>query len=291
MYVAALQYAQDTRAYLEGVHLEVSVNYAMDAATEEMIAAVDNSKVDYNVSSTVTVNPQEALNVFTTMMLMSLNWADNETNRLAFQNEYVPMFIVVGQDGYYLAKQTIVSSEGEYELRFGPKVPYNKDGKLYTLSGSTYRVYGENGNLHFTEYDCTIQESRNIVNAMITDVVNKVLADENLITDSLAYFPGQLSELNDSINAIKDVTLLAYVKGDGTDSINVKADAMMLGGTAITETTYTVAYEIDGVKYYTFASKFAGVQTNDSPTNIKMFESAQRAAEHGYMFDLSSMDY
>lgn len=123
--------------------LSLTLNYCTDAAVDEMLD-VDNLSMDYEDFNRVKVNPQIALDTFVDLFCLNYGVSLSEENKDHVKLNFMPVFVVAGYDGYYIASQEEVSKGGEdegssYDLVFKPKMAY-----VYKPEGDDQYIYGLN---------------------------------------------------------------------------------------------------------------------------------------------------
>lgn len=287
-----IQYSLDMSAYLNSMHLSVNVNYAVDAAVEDLVASSANLDSDYIEGGAITIEPQEALDTFCEILVRGMGWSPSAENIMLIKTEYIKAFLVAGYDGYYIAKSTRINDGGAYDLLFTPKMPYVRDGRAYNLGFDCYDVYDAYSGTGATRYYTSdMLKAKTIVNTIITDEFNATVAEHADYEKGAVYFPSALTELNEAINPIENVSILVYVQGIGTDSVNVSPDVFTIGGSRVAKASYVVAYERDGQNWYAFANDFIEMKNHVAVNVHGMYESAVLAAEAGYSLDILSLDY
>lgn len=270
-------------------NLDVSVNYAVDAAVEEMIQQSTDLKLDYADFEYSAVNPEIALQIYCEVLLQNLGYAVTDENIQMIKTSNTPCFIVACYDGYYVAKPTKINNAGARDLLFSEKKPYSYyDGDtLYSLNlGGIDCKKIQNG--YVTKVNCplTREECWEIANRQITEDFMKAVAEESLAQTGLKHeiiLPGGLTNVAIT-NPIKSPSVLAYVNnlwigpGDPIESFAV-------GGAKLTHTDFMGAYIRDGQKYYCPTRlKPPGV------TFIKIYETPELAAQDGYYADIRNFE-
>ena len=153
---------QESIYEFEQRQLDIQVNYAVEAATQEMLAIGTHIDSDYADWGRSTVEPQIALDTFVTVLMKNLGYSDSEKNREEVILDYIPFFIVATYDGYYTygtvaeANEVGGSLQISYPKRWTPKIPYsmksvgtagNINSIFFNLSNNNYDAIW-NGNYY-----------------------------------------------------------------------------------------------------------------------------------------------
>lgn len=136
-------YDKNAEKEIAELKLSITLNYCSDAAVDEMLD-VDNLSMDYEDFNKVKVNPQIALDTFVDLFCLNYGVSLSEENREHVMLNFMPVFVVAGYDGYYIASQEEVATNGEddgssYGLVFKPKMAY-----VYKPEGDYEYIYGLN---------------------------------------------------------------------------------------------------------------------------------------------------
>lgn len=283
-----IYYEEANREFKEH-EVDVSVNYAIDAAVEEMLISTVDLKLDYADFEYVSVDPEIALQTYCEVLLDNLGYAVTDENIQMIKTNNTPAFIVCGYDGYYVGQPTKISDAGTYDLLFSEKKPYMyyDNGVIYSLNlgGKDCKVI-RNGIITKEKVPLTVEECRAKINAQVTEDFMKAVYDNNLgQVDMLSQIivPGELTIVSRT-NPVKTPTVLAYVNnlylapGKPIESFGI-------GGARLTHTDFVGGYTrvVNGVsrKYY--------CPTRLKPDGItfeKIFEKPEYAAQEGYYCDI-----
>lgn len=306
--------------------MDLQVNYATDAATQEMLAGSYSLETDYVDWGKMSVSPNTAYDTFLAVMLRNYGWTDTEENRQAL-DELVPFFLICTYDGYYLYKTekvpndavatefdprsekyngkfpAIVSGTGAsrryiystiYRKYWTPKIPYaeHKDGSywMYYL-GSRYGSYYNGASLKQGEQLLT-QEMRDGSMECIANCINAAV-NEGLnsglgtITEEEFFIPADYTKYTRT-NAVKHPTCITFLqREDAVSQFNVLT--LGIGGAKIDEANFVICYQRNGEKMYAMA-KYRSMVEAEGIKVLKVLESPDIAAAEGYWFDLSYLE-
>lgn len=193
LFVNFLEWNRESVYEFEQRQLDLQVNYAVDAAIQEMLSNTTDINTDYVNWGEMTVEPETALFTYESVLIRNLGWSDSEKNRQDLEELSIPFFIVAAYDGYYVyskqheksytwsvngggfttsenvlrnvfgdnykslaGKPNGYTVNNTYDLRWSPKLPYAEE-----VSPDLYRFYylGDNqyGTLKFTRSPNTIE--------------------------------------------------------------------------------------------------------------------------------------
>jgi len=275
-------------------HLDAAVNYAVDAAVEEMLLGSSDLWLDYADFEYASINPEIALQTYCEVLLDNLGYVVTNENIQMIKTSKTPCFIVACYDGYYVgAPITINYDAGTRDLIFSEKKPY-----LYELGGTYYALNlglndckkVQNGvvtKVSASETGLTTADQRRIINQMITtDFMKTVLRYNNSSIDlkSEILIPSNTSLITGA-NDIKSPSVLAYCNniflGPGK-----YIESFGIGGARLTHADFVGVYmrtDESGQtrKYY--------VPTRLKPDGViftHIYETAEEAAKDGYYPDI-----
>ena len=289
--------------------LDVQVNYATDASAEKLVDSTPDLALDYVNENAMQVDPQDALDMFSTVMCKSVGWADTLGNRTAIHNDYIKSFVVCGYDSIYLGEPTVINKEGTEDIVFQPRKPYTY--KVVQDTGST-RYYAINMGYTRTKYlqlsadgaaltygsvnnliEEGISESkqRQIISQVTSDVLMKsIFSQVGGKYNSTVYIPSEATYITQT-NAVEGVTVMAYVSNPFgiIDSADPKTWVLGIGGTKLVREAFVGGYkDAAGKKLYCFLNSLPeGMTYSDVEVT---FENARKAALAGYNFDYSSIE-
>lgn len=277
-----IEYGRDVYQDLQERRLDIVVNYAVDAAVDEIVDNSTDLGMDYVDQEKVVVEPDIALDTFCTLFLKSYGMSLSDENYSLVKTEYLPVFAVCAYDGYYIGQPTKINDGGAMDAIFSVKQPYMyKDGKkMYAL------------NLGLRDAKLFDEHSISKVKAPITDLEQKIIINNN-VSDALMetvykqkegsmfstiYIPTGMSDITRT-NPIDRITVFTYLTNIDVGFGNA-IETFGVGGARITKADNVGCYIKNGMKMYTFVENIpAGTDI------IEMFETPIQAAEHGYYVD------
>ena len=297
---------------LQQRQLDLQVNYAIDAAAQEMLGDSASIDTDYINWGDVTVEPEVALRAYEAVLLRSLGWSDYEKNRTDLIESSVPFFLVAGYDGYYMyCRQhdlntiTIAGKSTEvnaYNFHWTPKIPYSQtvgdNVYLYYLGSDEYGTFdmsnGKNGimdslDVHkkLTNGDgaSSYEGTKNVISDVLTKAINSALfigMEGN--TDATYYIPAEMAEWSNS-RSIDRPSVITYVsRSDG--SVMYDTVTFGIGGAKLDNANYVYCYTAGEHKYYVYAADRDALKAYEGNTsNGMVLTSPEEAAKHGYMYD------
>lgn len=292
--------SQEAYAAFEEEKLDTIVNYAVDAAVDEMVQMTADLGMDYADYESLKVDPNVALDMFATMMSKGMEMSS--VGETLVKTKYLPMFCVASYDGFYIAQPLAKSNSSSgvsYDSVFTIKQPYTyKDsaGKIYALNLGLSECRTLKGSkVDYEKSGLSKEEQLRIINSRVSDAMMKTVWEQQqgkmLHT---IYVPSEMGKVA-STNPIKNVTVMAYVSniplgwGKCIESFGI-------GGAKITHERYVVCYEKNGKKMYTYSdaknvirdesNKEVAVSDGITRSNIiEVLDNPTRAAEKGYYFD------
>jgi hypothetical protein len=287
--------------------LDLQVNYAVDAATQDMLEDGTHIDTDYINTEFMKVEPEIALNTYEAVLLRNLGWGDSEKNREDLEQSYMPFFIVAGYDGYYLyGKQRVLQDVNSvtmdsYDYKWTPKLPYSVTDTtgyvyFYYLGADTYgkcslTSTGSDG-LPIVEYDLPLKSGTGYGssdNAKVTISETLMNACNSALyiglegnTDVQYYIPSEMTEFTSS-NPVTSPSVLTYMSvSDGT--VLYDTVTFGIGGAKIDKAEYVICYKNNnGVKKYTWAENRTEIEKDY--TILEVLSSPETAAMHGYSYD------
>lgn len=281
-----LNYCRDQYNEIQKKRLDIVVNYASDAAVDELVINTADLDLDYADFERMAVEPSIALDMFSTVFLKSYGMSMSRENYIDVKTNYIPMFLVASYDGYYVGEPTKINTSGAHDAIFSIKQPYlYRDGsKTYALNlGLTDAKLYDNDSLQKVEAPLSREDQREIINSNVSDAIMNTVykqTDENML--ATLYVPSKMSTIART-NPIDNVTVMAYVTGLNTGYGGV-LDSFGIGGSRVTHENFVGCYIKDGVKYYSYMSKI--------PSTVDVlvtYENPIIAAENGYYFDLDNL--
>lgn len=285
--LAFIEYSRDVYTEFQRLRLDVAVNYAVDAAVDEMVAATSDLHLDYGEHAYLTCDPEVALDTFVTIFLENYGMIDSAQNRLWVTSNYMPAFLVAGYDGYYIAQPTKINSSGAYDAVFSIKQPYlYRDGSsLYSLNlGLQDCKKFESSIVSQVSIPITEFAARGVINDCVSDAFMKTVYNQlDGSMQSAIYIPSDMGTFTRT-NPIENTTVIAYItnmpSGYGTN-----IEAFGIGGARVQHERFVGAYIKDGKKFYQYIDLIDRTTCN----LVEVYETPQQAAEAGYEFDLSPL--
>ena len=284
-------YCNDYYNKFEEKRLQIAVNYAVDAATKEMINNSANLGQDYETLAKLNVDPVVAMDTYSTIICKNYNVPVNSINQQSIMLDYTPVFMVATYDGYYLANRVTINSSNIENMVFTPKLPYSqvieeKDGSKtrysYNMSLKTaIKVDGKGNVTKVTSPPISEKEQSDLINTKISDVLNEALV-KYATTDPRGeiYIPSEATTVG-STNPIRYTTVFAYIDNFDLAAFGMDLQSFGIGGSEIKQKKVVVGFtiKINGKdeKYYAYSDK---VPQGANP--VESFDSQEDAAEAGY---------
>lgn len=277
----------------ENFRLDLAVNYATDAAMQEVVDTTEDLGADYANWGRIKVSPEAALDEFVIIMLKNYNMSTTDANIDAIRIENIPLFAVASYDGLYIAKLEKINDAGARDLIFSNKIPYvYKD----TVNDKTYCL-----NLKGEEASCfdrlnnsirgvpvpselTIAKQTKIVNNTVSTEIMNALWDttgNHIIHDF--YIPESEMTVNPT-NSVSTTTIIAYIDNFISITGN-ELHTFGIGGSDVTVNDFVCCYyDTRSNPVYTYQSKVPSYATV-----VKICEDATSAAQDGWYFDLETL--
>jgi hypothetical protein len=285
MNMAFSQYAADIYNKFEEQRLEIAVNYATDAAAEEMRYQSSHLGQDYESIGKINVDPKVAMETFATMLCKNYNVPDSASNRQQIMLDYCPVFVVATYDGYYILNKYKINDSGVENMIFSTKFPYSEklgdDIISYNLSFNYATKLDKDGNLFKTVVD--VNKSKEIINNKLSDVLNEQLTNNaNKDPKGTFFIPSELSNMKSS-NPVNNTTVFAYMDNFDLSGYGLDLQSFSIGGSDIKQKKVVVGFRsnlIHGIDlYYTYSDRLpSGV------TPLEVFDNPEDAAKKGYYF-------
>lgn len=293
---------------------ELRLKYVVDYATEGAFLQAllgDNLGISYKDLESVNVTPENTLETFKSIFLMSYDMSISESNMNMLDN-YIKVAVLVNNDGFYVADLVEVDTPklqgagGEYELRWGLKRPFatgypsSNPTKYvaYNLSTDFWVMAKKNGSNMEIKYGKDFSElapegvftTREIINKevsrLITNAINASVKRRNelygKISDSFIYIPS--SQTMEGVNSLNKPSMLISV--GGVDFVSSKPlEASSVGGFTIHKKKRVLGFTKGGVKYYCYESQ---LPKSELGLVDDFFNTTEEAAQKGYR---PHMDY
>lgn len=310
MFVGMLEWQNQAVYEFEQRQMDLQVNYAVDAAVQEMVVNSTHLGTDYADWGAMTVEPEVALDTYLAVLLRSLGWADSEENKAALIESSIPFFCVAGYDGYYMymrQQDLTVDANGikvtHYPHIWTPKLPYaytdpsTQNVYFYNLGESHFGMYTYADNKIKEDYPYatsgsgynTVSTAHMVINDTLTEAMNSALffGLEGDVQSEF-YLPASFNQWSDN-NPIDNVSVLTYMsRSDQTTQYDTVTFG--IGGAKIDEANFCICYTLpNGEKLYTWADKREIVYSTYPTIHNKIDRvvvSPAEAAKAGYYFDV-----
>lgn len=286
-------YAADYNKAFEENRLAIAVNYAVDAATQEMKDNSANLGQDYESISRINVDPIVAMDTFSTILLKNYDIPLSSTNQQSVLLDYCPVFMVATYDGYYIASKQKINDAGVENMIFSPKLPYydiymETDGtkSLYSFNlslTSAIKIDESGGVYKVGTPPLSKKEQSDVINTRISDVLNEYLVKyANRDPRGRIFIPSEMTTLH-STNPIRNTTVFAYIDNFDLAGYGTNLQSFGIGGSEIKQKKVVVGFStVTNGKtelYYAYSDR---VPTGVVP--IETFDSQEDAAKEGYYF-------
>lgn len=298
--------------------LDLQVNYAVDAAAQEMLSDGTHIDTDYIDWGSMTVEPEVALRTYESILLRNLGWSDFDKNREDLVESSMPFFLVAGYDGYYVyCRQHDVSTVKEdkngntkevfanaYNFHWTPKLPYSQTvgDKVYFYYlgtdkyGSVDLSTNKNIVMNSVRLDDPLndgtgpaskEQAKAIIAKTLTNAINSALfIGMEGKTDASYYIPAEMSEWSNN-NSIQSPSVMVYMsRSDGT--VQYDTVTFGIGGSKIDDVNFVICYNVNGVKKYAWASDRDAITSYYNGGNnfvLEILNTPEQAAQSGYYFD------
>lgn len=301
--------------------LDKQVNYAADAAVEELLMTGDTDQ-DYNKGEYMVVEPELAVIEFTSILAEDFNLVPTDYTRQMIQEKYIKTLLVCTWDGIYAYWYQPKNDTNEYGFVGTPKIPYfytNKDGKQYCLNlglESAYCDTADESTYELKPYDLIIPTipkdvQLTAINNQVAELLNYTLIQSYGGNNRTAYeIPALASEVSGS-QPVDKITVIGVVEGQA-ESASTVITAECIGGAQVTAADPVIGVTIkytSGVeaKVYAYSSwwkthigqVFSGTNiegfkpgnTHDiTSADTEYFDTPFDAAKAGYYDLLTTMD-
>lgn len=281
-----MQYQRDSYSEFRRLVLDTQINYAVDAAVDEMVDDSKDLQLDYGNWEYLSCDPKVALDTFCSMYLEGNGLIDSAENRAWVTATYCKAFLVATYDGYYVGAPTVINANWAHDVVFSIKQPYfyQNGGEYYALNMTRQDCKRlRNGVLETVDRPTTLteQDVRTIINGQISDAFTKAVGDAmQWHNTETVYVPANYSDIV-TTNAIDQTTVLVYMS-DLPAGFGRTTDSFAIGGARVRHERFVGCYIKDGVKMYQYIDKL-----DDTYNIIETFETAIQAAEAGYEFDIA----
>lgn len=298
MGLAFNNYSIHARDELKTLHLTYAIDYAVDAATDQLLATPDLG-LDYGDEGRIDLDPQAALDVFVDTFLMNYSLSVSDANREWVKANFMPVFVVATYDGYYMATMMETSSavgvpentpiDVDQTMQFLPKMAYK-----YVDGGASYALnFGANDYIRMA--GAAMTKGTGFPPGLVSK--EEVLAEINkVISTDIAYMIESINEANPNYanaffipsgatklsgaNMLEGPSVLAIVQNVQINTTR-PISGFSIGGGKVTAARYIVGYTRVGVKYYAYADQIPAATVVEG-----IYSSPKEAAESGYFPDL-----
>jgi hypothetical protein len=266
--------------------LDLTVNYSVDAAIDELVYATADLGLDYAEYERVSAEPSIALDMFVSNFLKNYGMSESETNRSIVKSRYLPTFFVAAYDGYYVTEPTKFNASGAYDSIFSMKYPYliEKDGIQYAVNMGLENALAYDGNHMYTEYNLPFSENEMLkaINTKVNSAfMSTVYEQQGGRVKGFFYVPWSLTNVVRT-QPITGVTVMAYVANIDI-GFNDSVDAFAVGGAKVKREQFVACYIMGGQKLYMYTDRVPSGVTVEA-----VLKSPEEAAKKGYRFDLSN---
>lgn len=263
-----IKIVQNEKVAFDEFVLEKQINYAADAATEELLMSPKLSQ-DYAEEGYVCIEPDLGKDEFISIMEYSMGYIPSDFNESLFSNKYLRALVICGWDGYYAYWRQEVDN-GEYDLVRTPKVPYTyeKDGIQYALNlgldtafhdsnhtGKNQDKYGPSKCEPFENIldykkdgkePPTRDEQLQAINTQVGDALNYALYQSYSQGHMLKNYeiPDMASEVKGS-QPVNRITVIGVVEGPASSAFTTVV-AGCIGGARIVTNDDVYAIKVDG---------------------------------------------
>lgn len=290
-----IMFWQEELVAYEDFTLQKKVNYAADAAVDEMLYTGDLG-TDY-ATTYKNVQPHLGVQEFEVVLLESLGMPTTEKNRDWLEQHYLKSVVVCAYDGLYVYDERQYET-GKYDFVYTPKIPYfyqDDSGQNFTLNFGYKEGYSD-------FYDGTTYHVNSIADlpSSITEDQKKTAINNQVgwyLQESIARAYGgdgteyslksiKLPAMGSEISAAQPIANISFIGVVETDNSSKKTPdlCMGIGGARITEVDQIIGFELGGVKYYCPQSKAEELFGNNvsAITNVQLFTDEYTAAKNYY---------
>lgn len=275
-------------------NLDLSVNYAVDAAVEEMLINSTDLKLDYADFESVSVDPEVALETYCEVLLENLGWGVTDENIQMIKGSCTPCFLVACYDGYYVGTPTEINAAGVYDIVFSEKKPYyyeaTVDGhqRIYALNLGTKdcKYIDLDSGAIFKDYNPLSEtETRVIINTQISkDFMSTVYQNNHDEIDLRheIFIPDRTTTVTRA-NSVLTPSVLAYVNNIWLGA-GEPLESFAIGGARLTHTEYMGTYTDPD----TGRPSYCPVRLKTPEISFThIYEKPEYAAERGYYADIT----
>lgn len=296
--------------------LDKQVNYAADAAVEELLETGDTDQ-DYNKGDYMVVEPELAVIEFTSILAEDFNLVPTDYTRQMIQEKYIKTLLVCTWDGVYAYWYQPKNSTNEYGFVGTPKIPYfytdEDTGVQYCLNLGLEKAYcdtGYSGDYKLNKYETiTPPIPKDIqltaINNQVASILNYTLIQAYGGNNRTAYeIPALASDVSGA-QPVDRITVIGVIEGQA-ESASTVITAECIGGAQIIQADPVIGVKLrfNGgtvANVYAYSSwwkthgcpvgcSFADGASSITETNTQYFDTPFEAAEHGYYDLLTTME-
>lgn len=278
--------------------LEKQINYAADAAVEELLYT-SHLDQDYNKGEYITVEPDLAVTEYVSVLCDSWNMIYTDFNDEYVKAHNIKALIVCAYDGVYGYWYQKSETSG-YSFMCTPKIPYfytDDAGRQYCLTLGLEKGYSDNGEFgndytlnKYLPIDVPEDEQRTAINNQVGNILNYALYESY----SGGKGSGKAFDIPDLASEVKGgqpvdkISIIGVVEGR-SESFSTAITAECIGGAQVIESDPIIGYnlstgEVTDVKVYA-RSSYWEKYINSVPgtkTNPSYYDNAFEAAKAGY---------
>lgn len=298
--------------------LDKQVNYAADAAVEELLLTGDTDQ-DYNKGDYMVVDPELAVTEFTSILTEDFDMVPTDFTRKLIQEQYIKTLLICSWDGVYAYWYQPINDTNEYGFVGTPKIPYfytDKTGRQWCLNLGLEKAYSDNGNASnykLNQYELINGEipediQLTAINNQVASILNYTLIQSYTGNNRTAYeIPALASEVKGS-QPVDQITVIGVVEGRATSTASV-ITAECIGGAQVTAADPIIGVKIrytsgTVAKVYAYSSwwkthnplsspliaGYADGATSLTTTSTEYFDTPFEAAQNGYYDLLTSLE-
>lgn len=281
-----IAYNKEVIEKIEEAVLDIQVDYATEATLQQLKEDTLNLGLEYTKQGVFTIDPVNALDEFSRIMVYAQDELPNSSNIEDFKNTKLKAFIVATYDGFYVNKPSRVNSF-ETINTFSMKKPYyykydENTHLALNLNMNEYIVFDDETNKITVEPATllTEKEQRAIVNTVVSEEMQLAMLSSSY-SKNIFYLPGELTQIS-TTNPIESLTVLAYL-GDYSGSLGSRLESFSVGGAKAEARRPIGVYMRDGVRVYNYVDKVPTIYTIE-----EIYDTETEAAVEGYYVDLKT---
>lgn len=238
--------------------LEKQVNYAADAAVEELLMT-GNTEQDYNKGDYIVVEPELAMIEFTSILAEDFNMVPTDFTRQQIKQENIKSLLICTWDGVYAYWYQPKNDTNEFDFVGTPKIPYfytDDSGRQYCLNLGMEKGYSDSGNPtnyklnKYVSLEGAIPKDVQLtaINNQVADILNYTLIQAYGGSTKRAYEIPALASKVSGAQPVDKITVIGIIEGQasvGTSAIISEC----IGGAQVTSNDpiigVTIKYKSD----------------------------------------------